>query len=65
MSIFYFLLIRFCFEGMEESGSEGLDAMLFARQNTKFMKEVDFCCISGPYTEDVAPYFNYNGPLNC
>jgi len=40
---------KFCFEGMEESGSEGLDAMLFARQNTKFMKEVDFCCISDNY----------------
>ena len=32
---------KFCFEGMEESGSEGLDQMLMSRQNTKFMQEVD------------------------
>ena len=29
---------KFCFEGMEESGSEGLDKMLSDRSNTKFMK---------------------------
>jgi len=40
---------KFCFEGMEESGSEGLDKMLMDRQNTKFMQEVDFCCISDNY----------------
>jgi len=40
---------KFCFEGMEESGSEGLDQMLFDRANTKFMKEVDYCCISDNY----------------
>jgi len=40
---------KFCFEGMEESGSEGLDKMLFDRANTKFMKEVDYCCISDNY----------------
>jgi nonspecific dipeptidase len=40
---------KFCFEGMEESGSEGLDKMLMERQNTKFMQEVDFCCISDNY----------------
>jgi len=34
---------------MEESGSEGLDKMLFDRANTKFMKEVDYCCISDNY----------------
>ena len=33
-------MFRFCFEGMEESGSEGLDEMLMARANTKFLKEV-------------------------
>merc|ERR1711973_447878 len=32
---------KFCFEGMEESGSE--------RQDTKFMQEVDYCCISDNY----------------
>ena len=37
---------KFCFEGMEESGSEGLDKMLMSRQDTKFMQEVDYCCIS-------------------
>ena len=31
---------------MEESGSEGLDKMLMSRQDTKFMQEVDYCCIS-------------------
>jgi len=40
---------KFCFEGMEESGSEGLDKMLTDRTNTKFMKEIDYCCISDNY----------------
>jgi len=40
---------KFCFEGMEESGSEGLDQMLMSRQNTKFMQEVDYVCISDNY----------------
>jgi len=40
---------KFCFEGMEESGSEGLDKMLMDRKETKFMQEVDFCCISDNY----------------
>lgn len=40
---------KFCFEGMEESGSEGLDKMLMDRKDTKFMKEVDYCCISDNY----------------
>jgi len=40
---------KFCFEGMEESGSEGLDVMLMARKDTKFMKEVDYVCISDNY----------------
>jgi len=40
---------KFCFEGMEESGSEGLDQMLMDRKDTKFMKEVDYCCISDNY----------------
>ena len=34
---------------MEESGSEGLDEMLFQRKDTKFMKEVDYVCISDNY----------------
>ena len=40
---------KFCFEGMEESGSEGLDELLTARKDTKFMQEVDYCCISDNY----------------
>lgn len=40
---------KFCFEGMEESGSVGLDEMLMARKETKFMKEVDYVCISDNY----------------
>ena len=49
LPLFLSFSFRFCFEGMEESGSEGLDQMLFDRANTKFMKEVDYCCISDNY----------------
>lgn len=40
--------IRFCLEGMEESGSEGLDELIFARKDT-FFKDVDYVCISDNY----------------
>ncbi|XP_075995607.1 cytosolic non-specific dipeptidase [Genypterus blacodes] len=40
--------IKFCFEGMEESGSEGLDELVFARKDT-FFKGVDYVCISDNY----------------
>jgi len=40
---------KFCFEGMEESGSVGLDTMLAEKSNTPFMKEIDYCCISDNY----------------
>lgn len=40
--------IKFCFEGMEESGSEGLDELVFARKDT-FLKDVDYVCISDNY----------------
>uniref|UniRef100_A0A0N4ZX15 M20_dimer domain-containing protein n=1 Tax=Parastrongyloides trichosuri TaxID=131310 RepID=A0A0N4ZX15_PARTI len=40
--------IKFVLEGMEESGSEGLDEILAAHQNT-FLKDVDFSCISDNY----------------
>lgn len=40
--------IRFCLEGMEESGSEGLDDLIFARKDT-FFKDVDYICISDNY----------------
>lgn len=34
---------------MEESGSEGLDDLLYARKDTPFIKEVDYVCISDNY----------------
>lgn len=37
-----------CFEGMEESGSEGLDEMIYAQANG-FFKDVDCVCISDNY----------------
>lgn len=40
--------IRFCLEGMEESGSEGLDELIFAQKDT-FFKDVDYICISDNY----------------
>lgn len=35
----------FCFEGMEESGSEGLDELIY-QQAQKYFKNVDCVCIS-------------------
>uniref|UniRef100_A0A914ZNE4 Peptidase M20 dimerisation domain-containing protein n=3 Tax=Parascaris univalens TaxID=6257 RepID=A0A914ZNE4_PARUN len=40
--------IKFCFEGMEESGSLGLEEALNARKNT-WLSDVDFTCISDNY----------------
>lgn len=40
--------IKFCFEGMEESGSEGLDELIESRKDT-FFKDVDYVCISDNY----------------
>lgn len=40
--------IKFVFEGMEESGSEGLDDLLWARKDT-FLQGVDYVCISDNY----------------
>lgn len=40
--------IRFCLEGMEESGSEGLDDLIFAERDA-FFKDVDYVCISDNY----------------
>ncbi|CCE65905.1 hypothetical protein TPHA_0N01240 [Tetrapisispora phaffii CBS 4417] len=37
-----------CFEGMEESGSLGLDALI-AREATQYFKDVDAVCISDNY----------------
>lgn len=40
--------LKFVFEGMEESGSEGLDELLMA-QKDDFLKGVDYVCISDNY----------------
>jgi cytosolic nonspecific dipeptidase len=40
--------IKMCLEGMEESGSEGLDDLIYAQANT-FFKDVDYFCISDNY----------------
>lgn len=40
--------LRFCLEGMEESGSEGLDELILARKDT-FFNGVDYVCISDNY----------------
>lgn len=41
----YYLNFQFCFEAMEESGSEGLEEALKAKKDT-FLADVDFTCIS-------------------
>ncbi|KAK3592564.1 hypothetical protein CHS0354_000893 [Potamilus streckersoni] len=40
--------LKFIFEGMEESGSEGLDELVYAKKDT-FLKGVDYVCISDNY----------------
>ncbi|XP_038627175.1 cytosolic non-specific dipeptidase-like [Tachyglossus aculeatus] len=40
--------VKFCLEGMEESGSEGLDDLIFSQKDT-FFKDVDYICISDNY----------------
>jgi len=40
--------LKFCFEGMEESGSEGLETLIELRRDT-FFKDVDYVCISDNY----------------
>lgn len=40
--------IKFVLEGMEESGSEGLDDILVRHKDT-FLSDVDFTCISDSY----------------
>lgn len=40
--------IKFCLEGMEEVGSQGLDELLIAEKDT-FLKGVDYICISDNY----------------
>jgi acetylornithine deacetylase/succinyl-diaminopimelate desuccinylase-like protein len=33
--------LKFCFEGMEESGSIGLEELLHERKETEFLKKVE------------------------
>ena len=40
--------IKFCLEGMEESGSEGFDEFVL-KTNPEFFQDVDFSCISDNY----------------
>ncbi|CED82933.1 cndp dipeptidase [Phaffia rhodozyma] len=40
--------LKMCFEGMEESGSEGLDELI-EKEKDGFFKGVDACCISDNY----------------
>jgi nonspecific dipeptidase len=42
------LNFKFVFEGMEESGSTGLDEVIVSRKDT-FLKNVDYICISDNY----------------
>lgn len=41
-------ILQFVFEGMEESGSEGLDELLMSVKDT-FLQNVDYVCISDNY----------------
>ncbi|XP_022649269.1 cytosolic non-specific dipeptidase-like [Varroa jacobsoni] len=41
--------LKFCFEGMEESGSEGLDELLLSMKGGDFLNKVDHVCISDNY----------------
>uniref|UniRef100_A0A2R5LEL2 Putative metalloexopeptidase n=1 Tax=Ornithodoros turicata TaxID=34597 RepID=A0A2R5LEL2_9ACAR len=38
--------LKFVIEGMEESGSEGLEDLLLSMKNTDFLKDVDYACVS-------------------
>lgn len=51
--------LKMCFEGMEESGSEGLDDLIKSEKNG-FFKGVDVCCISDNYwLNDKTPCLTY------
>lgn len=41
--------LKFVFEGMEESGSEGLDDLLYSMKGGEFLSQVDYVCISDNY----------------
>lgn len=44
----FLIFPQFVFEGMEESGSEGLDELL-AKKQTTFLGDIDYVCISDNY----------------
>lgn len=46
--------LKFCFEGMEESGSEGLEALI-KKEATNYFKDVDCVCIS----DNCISFFNW------
>lgn len=50
ISLVYILrfILQFCFEGMEECGSEGLEELLISVKDT-FLSDVDYVCISDNY----------------
>ena len=50
--------MKFCFEGMEESGSEGLDDLLFARKDTEFMQKVDYVRVHHMFSRILNFLFN-------
>lgn len=65
-SLFQPINLKFCLEGMEESGSLGLDELLRSRQNTDFLIDVDYICISDNYwlSKD-KPCITYGLRGNC
>ncbi len=54
--------LRFCLEGMEESGSEGLDDLI-EREKDGWFKSVDCVCISGESHADLAHTYDQSGEL--
>jgi len=56
----HFCCFQFIFEGMEESGSEGLDELVFAKKDT-FLKVPFVLCIY--YCEFVIPYYKFSGNI--
>ncbi|XP_056642202.1 cytosolic non-specific dipeptidase isoform X3 [Diorhabda sublineata] len=57
--------LKFVFEGMEESGSVGLPALLESEQN-HFLAGIDYCCISDNYwLGKTKPCITYGLRGNC
>lgn len=52
--------LKFCFEGMEESQSQGLSEMIIGHKDTDFMKNIDAVCISDVFwLGDSKPCLSY------